>query len=123
MDEPHELEARVSRTPQGRSCRQLGNDVRERSARGSRHAHDEPGLGNPAKDIVAWSEPADELEDGIPESQDADGPEAHEDRPNPTPPGIRNPVSVRRQRPLALMWSLCVQSLPGLKCQRIMPPA
>lgn len=91
MDEPHELEARVSRTPRGV---RIGNwlTMSGNAALAVRaNAHDEPGLGNPAQDIVAWSESADELKDGIPESHDADGPEAHEE--------VAKPDTTRHQKP------------------------
>jgi len=79
MDEPHELETRISTA---RRAVRVGNRVKMSgnaalSVRG--HAHDELGLGHHAEGILASSKPAGEPEHSESESQDTDGSKLHED--------------------------------------------
>jgi hypothetical protein len=78
MDEPHQLETRVFRTP--RTVRvsdrvtMSGNTALSIRS----HAHDELSLGQDTEGILASAEPAGESQRSESESQGADGPELHE---------------------------------------------
>jgi len=94
MDEPHELEARLSRAPRtvrvGNWGTMTGNAAL--SIRGP--AQDELSLGHDAADIVASAESADKAENAMSDSPGTDGPESPEYSVNPNArqryePGIK----------------------------------
>ena len=79
MDEPHDVETRIFRTPRyvrvSDRVTMSGNTAL--SVRG--HAHDELGLGHHAEDNLASAESADALENAMNESHGTDGPKLPED--------------------------------------------
>ena len=78
MDEPHELETRVFRTPRTVRVSDRVTMSGNTALSVRSHAHDDLSLGHDAADIVVSAESADKPENAMRDSQGTDGPESHE---------------------------------------------